>query len=37
MTDGLILLNVPSFCQTIRVAAALLVALSLDRLRSRSS
>jgi len=37
MTNGLILLNVPSFYQTITVGVVLLVALSLDRLRSRGS
>lgn len=37
MTNGLILLNVPSFYQTITVGVVLLVALSLDRLRSRAS
>lgn len=37
MTNGLVLMNVPSFYQTITVGAVLLVALSLDRLRSRSN
>jgi ribose transport system permease protein len=36
MTNGLVLLNVPSFYQTITVGAVLLVALSLDRLRSKN-
>jgi ribose/xylose/arabinose/galactoside ABC-type transport system permease subunit len=35
MTNGLILLNVPTFYQTITVGVVLLTALSLDRLRSR--
>ncbi len=37
MTNGLVLMNVPSFYQTITVGAVLLVALSLDRLQSRST
>lgn len=36
MTNGLVLMNVPSFYQTITVGAVLLVALSLDRLRSKN-
>lgn len=36
MTNGLILLNVPSFYQQITVGAVLLGALTLDRLQSRS-
>jgi ribose/xylose/arabinose/galactoside ABC-type transport system permease subunit len=37
MTNGLVLLNVPTFYQTITVGAVLLTALSLDRLRSRGA
>lgn len=37
MTNGLVLLNVPSFWQTITVGVVLLIALSLDRLQSRSA
>ena len=37
MTNGLVLMNVPSFYQTITVGAVLLVALSLDRLRSKGA
>jgi ribose transport system permease protein len=37
MANGLILLNVPTFYQTITVGIVLLIALSLDRLRSRTS
>lgn len=37
MTNGLVLMNVPSFWQTITVGAVLLIALSLDRLQSRGS
>ena len=37
MTNGLVLMNVPSFYQTITVGVVLLIALSLDRLRSKGA